>query len=70
MRETLAAAMLLGAKWDGQSPLVDPMCGSGTIPIEAALIARRMAPGLKREFAFMRWPGFDADAWREVHARA
>ena len=70
MRETLAAAMLLGAEWDGQSPLVDPMCGSGTIPIEAALIARRMAPGLKRGFAFMHWPGFDADAWREVHARA
>ena len=70
MRETLAAAMLLGAEWDGQAPLVDPMCGSGTIPIEAALIARRMAPGLERGFAFMRWPGFDADAWREVHARA
>jgi putative N6-adenine-specific DNA methylase len=70
MRETLAAAMLLGAGWEGQAPLVDPMCGSGTIPIEAALIARGMAPGLGREFAFMQWPGFDAEAWRAVHARA
>ena len=70
MRETLAAAMLLGAGWDGQAPLVDPMCGSGTIPIEAALIARRMAPGRERGFAFMRWPAFDADAWRALHARA
>lgn len=70
MRETLAAAMLLGAGWEGQAPLTDPMCGSGTIPIEAALIARRMAPGLRRGFAFLRWPGFDADAWRAAHARA
>ena len=46
LRETLAASMLLGSGWDGASPLLDPMCGSGTIPIEAALIARRIAPGL------------------------
>lgn len=56
MRETLAAATLLGAGWNGTTPLTDPMCGSGTIPIEAALIARRIAPGRNRSFAFMRWP--------------
>jgi putative N6-adenine-specific DNA methylase len=71
LRETLAAAMILGIGWDGTTPLVDPMCGSGTIPIEAALIARRMAPGIdattrrSRSFAFMRWVGFDDHAWAE-----
>lgn len=70
LRETLAAAMLLGAGWEGQAPLMDPMCGSGTIPIEAALIARRIAPGLGRAFAFERWPAFDAAAWRMAQERA
>jgi putative N6-adenine-specific DNA methylase len=51
LRETLAAAMLLAAGWDGTMPLIDPLCGSGTIPIEAALLARRIAPGLPRTFA-------------------
>lgn len=63
MRETLAAAMLLGIGWDGSEPLLDPFCGSGTIPIEAGLIARRIAPNLDRgekgEFACLRWPAFD-----------
>jgi len=69
LRETLAAAMLLGARWSGDAPVLDPMCGSGTLPIEAALIARRIAPGLAaadrapRAFAFTAWPGHDADAW-------
>ncbi len=70
LRETLAAAMLLGAGWDGSMPLADPLCGSGTIPIEAALIARRMAPGRARAFAFEQWPGHDAAAWRAVRAEA
>ena len=65
LRETLAAAMLLGAGWSGESPLVDPMCGSGTIPIEAAMLARRMAPGRARTFAFTHWPAHDARAWRK-----
>jgi putative N6-adenine-specific DNA methylase len=60
LRETLAAAMLLGAGWDGTSPLTDPMCGSGTIPIEASMIARRMAPGRNRAFAFREWPAVDS----------
>ena len=59
LRETLAAGLLLGSGWDGSTPLIDPMCGSGTIPIEAALIARRMAPGLIRRFAFEQWPEVD-----------
>lgn len=57
IRENLAAAMLLGAGWDGTRPMVDPMCGAGTLAIEAAMIARRMAPGLHRSFACERWPG-------------
>jgi putative N6-adenine-specific DNA methylase len=56
IRETLAAGMLLSLGWDGSTPLVDPMCGSGTIAIEGALIARRMAPGLGRSFRCERWP--------------
>jgi putative N6-adenine-specific DNA methylase len=57
LRETLAAAMLLAVGYDGSAPLMDPMCGAGTIAIEAALIARRIAPGISREFACERWPG-------------
>jgi putative N6-adenine-specific DNA methylase len=64
LRETIAAAMLLGSEWDMQSPLVDPMCGSGTIAIEAAMLARRIAPGLERHFAFEQWPGHDEAAWK------
>ncbi len=63
LRETLAAATLLGAGWRGDSPLSDPMCGSGTIPIEGARIARRIAPGRDRAFAFQAWPSFDRAAW-------
>jgi putative N6-adenine-specific DNA methylase len=62
LRETLAAALLLASGWDRVSPLADPFCGSGTIPIEAALLARRLAPGRSRRFACMDWPGFDAAA--------
>ena len=76
LRETLAAGMLIGSGWDGSGPLVDPMCGSGTIPIEAAMIARRMAPGIdhvagaSRRFAFMGWAGFDDAAWERRIATA
>jgi putative N6-adenine-specific DNA methylase len=66
LRETLAASLLLAAEWKGDTPLVDPMCGSGTIPIEAAMLARRMAPGRARSFAFERWPGHDASAWASI----
>jgi putative N6-adenine-specific DNA methylase len=59
LRETMAAAMLMAMEWTGDRPLLDPFCGSGTIVIEAALLARRVAPGLERRFAFEGWPGFD-----------
>lgn len=70
LRETLAAALLLGAGWKGETPLVDPMCGAGTIPIEAAMIARRIAPGVNRSFAFLQWPEADADAWHRLRTHA
>lgn len=66
LRETLAAALLLSSGWDRQSPLLDPFCGSGTIPIEAALLANRIAPGKNRQFQFMSWPGFSATEWKRV----
>lgn len=70
MRETLAAAMLLASDWNVNAPLVDPFCGSGTIAIEAALLARNIAPGIRRDFAFMRWPSFDRAMWNETVSRA
>lgn len=68
INEVLAAGMLLIAGWHGQSDLYDPMCGSGTIPIEAALIARNIAPGVFRQsYAFEKWPDFDADLWNDIY---
>ena len=66
--EVLAAGMLLLAGWKGQSDFCDPMCGSGTLLIEAALIARNIAPGVFRSsFAFEKWPDFDADLWNDIY---
>lgn len=70
LRETLAAGLLLAAGYDGSTPLVDPLCGSGTIAIEGALIARRMAPGLARTFSVEQWPGFDVTRARSVRDEA
>ena len=76
LRETLAAAMLLAAGYTGDAPLLDPMCGSGTIPIEGALLARRIAPGLAnpdfapRRYAFQDWPDHDERVWDDVVAAA
>jgi putative N6-adenine-specific DNA methylase len=70
LRETLAAAMVLASGWDRTSPLVDPMCGSGTIAIEAALLAQGRAPGGGREFAFRAWPSFQPGTWASVVADA
>jgi len=66
LRETLAAAMLLASGWDKKSPLIDPFCGSGTIAIEAALLASGLPPGGNRRFAFMNWPTYDKNLWQEV----
>jgi putative N6-adenine-specific DNA methylase len=70
LRETLAAAVLRASGWDGSRPLVDPCCGSGTIPIEAAMLARRLAPGRSRSFACERWPGTRAKLWDAVRSEA
>jgi putative N6-adenine-specific DNA methylase len=70
IRETLAAALLIAAEWRTGSPMVDPFCGSGTVAIEAALMARRIAPGLRRRFAFMDWPDFDGAPWKGLHREA
>jgi putative N6-adenine-specific DNA methylase len=66
LRETLAAAMVLASGWRSGEPLLDPMCGSGTIPIEAALIARGIAPGVQRKFQFMNWPTFEEGRWKRI----
>ncbi|MFY7923910.1 MAG: THUMP domain-containing class I SAM-dependent RNA methyltransferase, partial [Gemmatimonas sp.] len=68
LRETLAAGMIAALPWQGNVPLVDPFCGSGTIGIEAALRARNIAPGLSRAFAMEQWPGADAAIMRAVYA--
>jgi putative N6-adenine-specific DNA methylase len=70
LRETLAAAILIGSEWDMTSPLVDPMCGSGTIAIEGAMMARNIAPGAARSFAFEKWPDQDAAALAQLRDKA
>ncbi|HSA20884.1 MAG TPA: THUMP domain-containing protein [Myxococcota bacterium] len=71
LKESLAAALLELSGWDGESPLVDPMCGAGTILLEAAARARGLAPGLGRErFGFMGWTDFDAALWARLVAEA
>ncbi|MCH7700379.1 MAG: class I SAM-dependent RNA methyltransferase [Planctomycetes bacterium] len=71
MQETLAAAVLLATGYDGSVPLVNPMCGSGTLAIEAALIASGRPPGLLRSnFGFMHHKEFDADAWQAMRREA
>jgi 23S rRNA G2445 N2-methylase RlmL len=67
LKESLAAAVVRYSAWDRESSFVDPMCGSGTLAIEAALWAKNVAPGLSRErFGFERWASFDAAARREM----
>ena len=69
INEALAAGMLLLAGWKGQSDFYDPMCGSGTLLIEAALIARNIAPGIYRKgFAFEKWANFDADLFEDIYS--
>ena len=68
LNEVLAAGMILLSGWKGDTDFIDPMCGSGTILIEAALIAKNMAPGLfRKEYAFEKWPDFDADLFDEIY---
>lgn len=66
LRETLAAAMVMLSGYRGLDPFCDPFCGSGTIPIEAALIAKNRAPGLNRSFAAQRWGNLAKDSWLDA----
>ncbi|RMG35754.1 MAG: class I SAM-dependent RNA methyltransferase [Planctomycetota bacterium] len=68
LRETLAAGLVQLSVWTPDRPFADPLCGSGTIAIEAALIGRGIAPGLNRRFDAEHWPWFSADAWSEARA--
>ena len=70
IKETLAAAMIQLSVWNTGRMLVDPFCGSGTIPIEAALIGRNIAPGLVRPFASTHWPAIGDDLWIETREKA
>ncbi|HHY05409.1 MAG TPA: class I SAM-dependent RNA methyltransferase [Clostridia bacterium] len=70
LRETLAAAMISLSRWQAERVLIDPFCGSGTIPIEAALQGLNMAPGLKRNFIAEEWPNFSPKLWEEARLEA
>ncbi len=70
LRETLAAALVLLSKYRGKDPLCDPFCGSGTIPIEAALIAKNRAPGLDRSFIAQRWGWLPSRIWSNAAEEA
>lgn len=70
LKETLAAAMLDLTRWKPDRPLIDPFCGSGTIPIEAALLGRNIAPGLYRDFSAMQWPSVPQRLWDKAREEA
>ena len=68
LNEVLAAGIIMLTGWEGDTDFIDPMCGSGTLLIEAALIARNMAPGLfRKEYAFEKWPDFDAELFDNIY---
>lgn len=66
IRETLAAAIIMCSKWNPKRPFMDPCCGSGTFPIEAAMIAANIAPGINRSFIAEQWPCLDSSVWQRV----
>jgi putative N6-adenine-specific DNA methylase len=70
LRETLAAAMVILSRWKPERVLADPLCGSGTIAIEAALIGRNIAPGLQRSFAAEKWKEVPSHIWKTVRREA
>ncbi len=71
LKETLAAGLIALTEWDGKTPFIDPMCGSGTLPIEATLKAANLAPGLLRDsFSFMNWPDYFEPRWKELKEEA
>jgi len=71
LSEVLAAGLILLSGWNGEGNFIDPMCGSGTIVIEAALISQHIAPGIfRKSFSFMNWKDFDASLWNELKRQA
>ena len=70
LKETLAAAMIILSHWDPDTALIDPFCGSGTIPIEAALLGLNIAPGLNRSFISEDWPNIPKKLWQAVRQEA
>ncbi len=70
LNEALAAAMIMLTGWTGEKDFINPMCGSGTLLIEAAMIAGNVAPGLNRKFGFMRWLDFDKEMWKAIYKEA
>ncbi|WP_428908889.1 THUMP domain-containing class I SAM-dependent RNA methyltransferase [Niallia sp. Krafla_26] len=70
IKETLAAALIMLTNWTPDRPLVDPFCGSGTLPIEAALIGQNIAPGFNREFVSENWNWISSKVWDEVRIEA
>lgn len=70
LKETMAAALLKLTNWKPEQPIIDPFCGSGTIPIEAALIGQNIAPGFNREFASENWPFVKDQYWEEAFQEA
>ncbi|EKU47478.1 THUMP domain-containing class I SAM-dependent RNA methyltransferase [Staphylococcus massiliensis] len=70
IKETLAASLIRLANWDGNTPLIDPFCGSGTIAIEACLIAQNIAPGFNREFVSEKWDMMPANLYEDLRAKA
>jgi putative N6-adenine-specific DNA methylase len=71
LNEALAAALVRLTEWDGATPFVDPLCGSGTLPIEAAWMALRRPPGLtRRRFGFQGWMDFDVRRWTQIRDEA
>jgi putative N6-adenine-specific DNA methylase len=70
LKETLAAAMVYLSYWNAERALIDPFCGTGTIPIEAALIGQNRAPGLQREFSAQSWPSIPGKLWVKAREEA
>jgi putative N6-adenine-specific DNA methylase len=70
IKETLAAALVKLSRWRNNKPFLDPFCGSGTIPVEATLIARNIAPGIKRTFAAQNWPFIHSRVWDDAFKEA
>lgn len=70
LKETLASALILLSWWNADKALIDPFCGSGTIPVEAALIGLNIAPGLKRDFISEGWPNIPAKLWKNAREEA